>query len=132
MDLILTLGVRCKLAKLDLKEAYRSLPVHPADQLKLAIRWNGRVLIDTALPFGLRSAPKLFSALTDGLMWILYSRGVEWGLHYLNDFLLLGLASTSQCQISLHTTLHTCTQLGFTVAPEKNGRPLHQAHIPGN
>ena len=117
------LGPGCLMAKLDLKEAYRSVPVHPADQPKLAVRWNGSVYIDRALPFGLRSAPKLFSALTDGFMWILHSKGIKWGLHYLDDFLLLGPANLPDCQTALATTLTTCEQVGLPVAPEKTEGP---------
>ena len=114
------LGPGCLLAKLDLKEAYRAVPVHPADQPRLAVRWNNTVFLDRALPFGLRSAPKLFSALTDGLMWILHSKGV---LHYLDDFLLLGTAGSPDCQAALDTTLGACERLGLPVAPEKTEGP---------
>ena len=117
------LGPGCLLAKLDLKEAYRAVPVHPADQPRLAVRWNNTVFLDRALPFGLRSAPKLFSALTDGLMWILHSKGVQWGLHYLDDFLLLGTAGSPDCQAALDTTLGACERLGLPVAPEKTEGP---------
>ena len=55
-----SLGQGCLLAKLDLKEAYRAVPVHPSDQCLLAVSWNGTTYLDRALPFGLRSAPKLF------------------------------------------------------------------------
>lgn len=119
-NIIRTLGRGCLLAKLDLKEAYRAVPVNPADQLKLAVIWKGSVFIDRALPFSLRSAPKLFTALTDGFMWILHSRGVKWGLHYLDNFLLLGSAGNSECQSALSTTLTACEQVGLPVTPEKN------------
>uniref|UniRef100_A0A1X7TNS1 Reverse transcriptase domain-containing protein n=2 Tax=Amphimedon queenslandica TaxID=400682 RepID=A0A1X7TNS1_AMPQE len=42
------------LAKLDMKAAYRQVPVHPEDQLLLGIKWRGTVFCDRALPFGLR------------------------------------------------------------------------------
>lgn len=34
------LGPACLLAKLDLQEAYRAVPVHPADQPKLGVKWK--------------------------------------------------------------------------------------------
>ena len=49
--------------KLDLQNAYRMVPVHPDDHPLLGIRWGQEVYIDTALPFGLRSAPKIFSGV---------------------------------------------------------------------
>ena len=64
------LGVGTELAKADIKSAYRLVPVHPDDRPLLAMQWEGMVYVDTALPFGLRSAPKIFNALADALEWI--------------------------------------------------------------
>ena len=85
-----SMGKGYLLAKRDLEEAYLAVPVHPSDQRLLAVSWNGTTYLDKALPFGLRSAPKLFSALTDAMMWFLQDRGVHTALHYLDDFLVLG------------------------------------------
>ena len=125
-DLVKRLGKGCMLAKLDLQEAYRAIPVHPVDQTKLAVSWNGDIYIDRALPFGLRSAPKLFSAVIDALMWILHTRGIQYGLHYLDDFLLLGPANSHLCHQALHTTLSTIAEAGFTVAPDKTEGPAQK------
>ena len=118
-----SLGKGCLLAKLDLKEAYRAVPVHPSDQRLLAVQWRGDTYIDRVLPFGLCSAPKLFSALTDAMMWFLWDRGVESALHYLDDFLLLGPPRQPTCHQALSTTLALCEELGFPVAPEKTEGP---------
>ena len=76
-QIIQQLGVGTQLAKLDLHNAYRMVPVHPDDNGLLGVRWGEEVFIDTALPFGLRSAPKIFSAMSDALAWILQARGVS-------------------------------------------------------
>ena len=55
------------MAKLDLKSAYRMVPTHPLDQFMLGIEWKASTYVDCALPFGLRSAPLLFTAIADGL-----------------------------------------------------------------
>ena len=55
---VLSLGKGTLLAKLDLKSAYWMVPVHPEDRHLLGMEWQGKVLVDTALPFGLRAAPK--------------------------------------------------------------------------
>ena len=55
------------LAKLDVQSAYRNVPVHPEDQPLLGMEWRGDVFVDAALPFGLRSAPKIFNAVADAL-----------------------------------------------------------------
>ena len=40
-------GPGASMAKLDLKAAYRHVPVHPDDQSLLAIRWGGTTYLDT-------------------------------------------------------------------------------------
>ena len=75
VDVILDLGQGSLLAKMDLESAYRNVPVHPTDQSLLGMVWEDSLYIDTVLPFGLRSAPKIFTALADGLM----DDGPQWG-----------------------------------------------------
>ena len=76
-----------ELAKLVLKDAYRIIPVHPLDYHLIDISWREKVFVDSALLFGLRSVPKLFSAVLDLISWVLYQHGIEHQLHYLDDFL---------------------------------------------
>lgn len=66
------------MAKLDLKSAYRMVLVHPGDSHLLGNEWGGTVYVDHALPFGLRSAPIIFSAVADGLACALFESGVEY------------------------------------------------------
>lgn len=75
--------------KLDLKAAYRMVPVHPDDQPLLGIMWQGETNVDQALPFGLRSAPKIFTAVADGLEWAMRQEGIKHSL-YMTFFLQLG------------------------------------------
>ena len=64
------------MAKLDIESAYRIVPVHPDDRHLLGMRWRGETYVDTVLPFGLRSAPKIFNALADALQWICHFHGI--------------------------------------------------------
>ena len=54
------LGRGTMLAKVDLRKAYRMVPVHPDDHALLGMRIGRDTFIDTVLPFGLRSAPNFF------------------------------------------------------------------------
>ena len=76
-----------KMAKMDVRSAYRIVPVHPEDRCLLGMRWDG---FDAMLLFGLRSAPKVFNAIADALEWILKSSGGRHLWHYLDDFITLG------------------------------------------
>ena len=119
VSMVRAAGVGTHLAKLDLRHAYRMVPVHPRDRLLLGMSWQGSLLVDTALPFGLRSAPKLFSALADAVLWAMLCRGVPRAsaIHYLDDFLLTG--SETSCAESLDLALAVCSDLGMPVAEEK-------------
>ena len=55
-------GQGCLLAKADVKSAFRIVPVHPDDRLLLGMKWREQLFIDTTLPFGLRSTPKIPTA----------------------------------------------------------------------
>lgn len=55
----LSLGKGALVAKMDIQSAYRMVPVHPDDRHLLGMQWEGQSFIDTALPFGVRSAPNL-------------------------------------------------------------------------
>jgi hypothetical protein len=96
VKLILQLGLGTELVKLDLKSAYRIVPIHPEDHHLMAVSWRGRTYVDHALPFGLRSAPKIFSAVADTISWALNCAGIRHQLHYLDDFLLLGTPGTNE------------------------------------
>ena len=119
VGMIQQLGKGTLLSKLDLKSAYRMIPVHPDDQPLLGISWGASVYLDAALPFGLRSAPKIFSAVADGLTWAMWSEGIPHLLHYLDDFLFLDPPTSSLSQKSIAKALAVCEALGVPVAPDK-------------
>ena len=56
---ILERGRGTQLAKVDIRSAYRNVPVHPDDHWLSGMIWRESLFVDAALPFGLRSAPKI-------------------------------------------------------------------------
>ena len=65
------------MAKADIMQAYRIVPVHPDDRHLLGVQWKGEILLDKVLPFGLRSAPLIFTARADAFQWIMLKRRVK-------------------------------------------------------
>ena len=61
--------------------------VQPEDRPLLGMQFDGLLFIDSVLPFGLRSAPKIFNALADAVEWTIRQAGVGTVFHYLDDFL---------------------------------------------
>ena len=117
------LGRGAMLAKLDIKSAYRLLPVHPDDRPLLGLQWRGSSYMDGMLPFGLRSAPKIFTAVADALEWCLRQEGVAEVDHYLDDFVTLGPAQSPVCGQNLSAIKSVCHRLGVPLAVEKLAGP---------
>ena len=128
---ILHLGQGAMLAKADVQEAFRTIPVNPADRLLLAMEWKGAIFFDKVLPFGLRSAPIIFTAVADALEWIVRRQGVPYIFHYVDDFILVGKPHSSDCANYLATMLRTCTSLGVPIAPEKCEGPAKSLTVLG-
>ena len=94
---ILELGRGTTLAKMDVQQAYRQVPVFSQDRLLLGMGWKGRVYVDKVLPFGLWSASMLFTAIADALQWVMEKNGTTWICHYIDDFLTIGPPATGTC-----------------------------------
>ena len=84
------LGQGALLAKMDICQTYCNVPVAPEDKHLLGLQWEGQTYINQVLPFGLRSAPMIFSAIADRLLWIMKKKGASWAIHYIDDFLIMG------------------------------------------
>ena len=90
-------GCNTVLVKVDVKRAYRVLPVHPEDRWLLGMHWEGALYVDITLSFGLRSSPNLFTALVE---WILKQAGIRFVIHYLDDVLAPGSTECDECEDS--------------------------------
>ena len=51
------------MVKMDLKDAYLQIPIHPDYQHLLTFKWEGKTHKFQCLPFGLSAAPRVFTKL---------------------------------------------------------------------
>ena len=117
--LIAAAGKGCFLAKIDLKSAFRLIPIAKTDWELLGIHWQNKYYFDKRLPFGLRSAPFLFNQLADALHWILATRyNIKYLLHYLDDFLIVA-PSNAACQHDKDSMISLMGRLGIPLSWEK-------------
>ena len=79
--------------------------------------------MDTVLTFGLRSAPKIFNAVANGLEWACQREGVHNSLHYLDDFLLIGSPRSHECANYLSILRSVFHKLGVEIAEHKTVGP---------
>ncbi len=117
------IGPGALMAKIDIESAYRLIPVHPDDRPLQAMSWNGQIFIDPMLPFGLRSAPKIFNAVADALNWHLQQKGIQDIDHYLDDFIIIAPAASTLCQEYLSILDRECEALGIPLAAHKRAGP---------
>ena len=120
---VLLLGRGCQLANIDIKSAFRNVPVHPHDRHLLGLSWNSGLYVDTVQPFGLRSAPKIFNAIADALQWITELRGISYLKHFLDDFITAGRPHSNECKGNLQMLINTCDQLDLPMATDKREGP---------
>ena len=121
---IVAMGEGAMLAKVDIKSAYRIIPVHPEDRSLLGMRWREALYVDSALPFGLRSAPKIFNSVADALEWKLKHMGLQQVFHYLDDFLIVEPPHSPRCKEELQVLLRCFKSLGVPVAGQKLEGPM--------
>ena len=116
---ITTVGWGTLLAKIDIEAAYWLIPVHPDDRCLQAVEWESSIYIDPTLPFGLRSAPKIINAVADALAWQLRQVGIAHVDHYLDNFIVLGSPSTTQCQHAVTILNRELIRLWVPIADHK-------------
>ena len=77
------------------------------------------MFIDHCLPFGLCSAPKIFTAFADALAWILYHCGIHHIMHYLDDFMFFGSLGSGEASSALRLACRLLADLGIPVSLPK-------------
>ncbi|KAM4690570.1 uncharacterized protein WCC33_017974 [Rhinophrynus dorsalis] len=101
------------LVKIDLQDAYLTVPMAPTSQVFLRFRWKGRIWQFTCLPFGLSSAPWCFTKLLKPVVAFLRSRGIRL-IIYLDDMLIMS-QDRSLLSTHVHWTIRLLTDLGFLI-----------------
>ena len=88
-EMVMRVGKACYMSKIDIKHAYRLLPVRQEDWPLLVYYWKGRYYVDLKLPFGGRSSASIFNSFADLICWILTQKFDLIVIHYSDDFLLI-------------------------------------------
>ena len=131
VNLILEIGKGTHMVKVNLKDAYCVVPIHPRDHNLLAVSWRGQAYVDWSLPFGLRSALRIFTAIVEALSWALHHRGIEHQLHFLDDFLFLGRPGSDEAAHCLLQELELMNEFGIPIATHKIEGPSTTLTFPG-
>ena len=101
------------MVKIDLNDAYLTVPIWQNHQKYLRFLWRDSLLEFACLLFGLASAPRVFTKLLKLVLSILRQRGIRL-IVYLDDILLMA-PSVEQVLQHAASTLNLLEGLGFTV-----------------
>ena len=109
------------MAKIDLKNAYRSVPIHPSDYPLTGLKWKFEqcqdytYMFDTRLCFGSRKGPMIFHRLSQAVRRMMIRRGFKNIVVYLDDFFLVG-STFDECNEALHVLMQLLRSLGFLIS----------------
>ena len=112
------------MAKADVKMAYRTVPVDPADWHLQGIKWAGQYYIDMRMSFGCRSSVDKWLGFADALAWALLRWGVH-ALHYVDDFIFIA-GSEEECKEQLRKFKHICAAWGVDLKDQEDCGPAQQ------
>ena len=103
------------MAKIDIKSAFRIIPIHCADYFLLGMKWDHMSYFDRCLAMGLRYSCAIFVAFSTSLEWISihFLRACS-VLHIVDDFLFIA-PTKDQCK----RFVMVCNHLGVPLAPDK-------------
>lgn len=108
----------CFMGSIDLRDAFYTVAIHHEYRRFLCFPWKGSFYQFNAMPFGLTSAPRIFTKILKPVFSDFRANGHE-GFTYLDDSFVIG-RSKDQCYRSLHALAQALTDLGFRVHVEKS------------
>ena len=108
------------MSKVDIKHAFRILPVKESNWPLLAYHWEGFYFVDTRLPFGLRSSPAIFNNFADLVCWVInHIYKLKRVIHYADDYLLVSLQDLLVARQEVERLNNSFRDLGIPLANEK-------------
>jgi Reverse transcriptase (RNA-dependent DNA polymerase) len=126
--LVAQAGKGAVMMKRDLKAAFRHVPINPCDYWLLRFEWDGKFYVDMFLPFGLRTAPRIFNLFAEALHWV-FETLFEWNCtHYLDDFLFVFPTGTDISSVSAEFD-SILAKFGLSKASEKDSNGCIVIHL---
>ncbi len=131
IKLIKTLGRGSSLMKVDIRDAFKQIPIREELWPFHGIKWNDKYYFYTRLVFGSRSSPRIFDSLSCAICWILQNNyGIKHVLHLLDDF--LGVEPpTVDADRTMEILLYVFSLLGVPLSPSKTVGPTPELEYLG-
>ncbi|XP_065185818.1 uncharacterized protein LOC135816551 [Sycon ciliatum] len=106
------------MCKLDLKDAFHSVRIHPYSRRWLRFRWREETWQYRCLPFGLSDAPRTFTKILAPVAAFLRSLGILLVV-YLDDWLFIA-ATAEAAKQSVNAAAFLLEHLGFIISRDKS------------
>lgn len=124
VNMIKKLGFKAEIAKMDIKSAFRLLPMFPGEFDLLGFKIEDWYFIEKTLPMGLSVSCSHFNRFSSFLHWAVERKsGISDIDHYLDDFLFAGAENTDNCRKLMSTFCNVCVELGVPLAEDKTEGP---------
>lgn len=108
----------CFMSTLDLKDAYFLVKIHPDSRKYLRFIYNEEIFEFNVLPFGLCTAPYVFTKVMKPIIKLLRCKG-HLSTVYLDDFLLVG-CNYDSCMSNVIDTSNLLKSMGFIINTNKS------------
>ena len=105
------------MAKIDIKDAYLNVPIHPDHWQFLRFHWKGSLFEFSCLPFGLTSAPRVSTKILKPVVMWLRKQGIRLVI-YLDDIIIFG-ESRAIASSNVEKTTDLLHSLGFCLNEKK-------------
>lgn len=126
VNMIKKLGKGALIGKMDIKSAFRLLPIYPGDFSLLGIKLGSHYYIDKTAPMGLKISSAAWESFATFLNWVVKQRSgpnndcVD---HYLDDYIFAGSAHSNCCLSLMQQFSLLCQELNVPIATEKTVWP---------
>ena len=132
ITIIQAIGPKCLIAKADIKDAFRIIPIHPDDYRLLGFSWDNKFYHDKCLPMGCSTSCQTFELFATSLQWILLSvLGVRHVSHILDDFIFFGPFGSPLCATGLQAFIALTDSLNIPLRMDKTVLPSNVVSLHG-
>ena len=112
------------LAKTDIQNTFRIIPIQSDDYGLLGMHWQGSFYFDHCMPMGCASSCRTFEIFSTAVEWVAWHKlKIDHIIHLLDDFLIVA-PDRQLCQAQLDLFIDLCSYVGIPIATEKTFGPL--------
>lgn len=124
ISLIQFWGVGSRMGKIDIRHAFRNLPIHPSDYHLLGLSWRQKFFINCTLCMGLSTSCALYEKFACALQWCVTSQYPPQCMsHLLDDALFVSSAGSTVCGEAMSFYLDLCKDINLPVKTSKTVWP---------